>query len=318
MQEKGYVMKYFKKISFILGLLIVFFNVSISSAEIENKDQKIPKIIHYVWLGSEELPNNVKEAIETWKKYQPDFQIKRWDEKNCDINSNPFIKGAYTAKKYDYASDYCRIKALQSGGVYFDTDMLLKAPIDPLLDEPLVLALQRKNDLSASFIAVIPNHPFVNELNNFYQKTKFIGNTEQNAPSIWNRVFHHLFNTNQIEIERKPGIYHIYAPNIMMYDFNGGETVAEHLFGAGSTDVQKSRWYNIFRKDYLKQYAFYFPSEDKYFIFQNNRNGYFHDLEKNKSEKPIEYSFEGEILKISPWTSSFFCKNRTCYPKNKP
>ena len=60
----------------------------------------IPKIIHYCWFGGKPLP--MKEAlacIDSWKKYFPDYEIKRWgDETNFDLNSCDYIKEAYQVK----------------------------------------------------------------------------------------------------------------------------------------------------------------------------------------------------------------------------
>jgi mannosyltransferase OCH1-like enzyme len=38
----------------------------------------IPKIIHYCWFGGNPLGEQEKKYIDTWKKYCPDFEIKRW------------------------------------------------------------------------------------------------------------------------------------------------------------------------------------------------------------------------------------------------
>lgn len=32
----------------------------------------IPKIIHYCWFGGNQLPDEVKKYMETWKRYCPD------------------------------------------------------------------------------------------------------------------------------------------------------------------------------------------------------------------------------------------------------
>lgn len=42
----------------------------------------IPKIIHYCWFGRKEMPALLQLCIASWKKYLPDYQIKRWDETN--------------------------------------------------------------------------------------------------------------------------------------------------------------------------------------------------------------------------------------------
>ena len=60
----------------------------------------IPKKIHYCWFGGAEMPKMVKWCIKSWKKYLPDYEFKLWNENNFDINSIPFVKEAYQAKKW--------------------------------------------------------------------------------------------------------------------------------------------------------------------------------------------------------------------------
>ena len=44
----------------------------------------IPKIIHYCWFGRGEKPELAKKCIASWKKFCPDFEIREWNEDNCD------------------------------------------------------------------------------------------------------------------------------------------------------------------------------------------------------------------------------------------
>ena len=66
-------------------------------------------MIHYCWFGGKPLPKDVLDCIKTWKKYCPDYEIKRWDESNFDVNSHPFMKAAYEAKAWSFVSDYARL-----------------------------------------------------------------------------------------------------------------------------------------------------------------------------------------------------------------
>lgn len=94
----------------------------------------IPKIIHYCWFGGNPLPELAVKCIESWKKYCPDYEIKRWDESNFDLNCCDYVKEAYQAKKWAFVSDYARFKVLyDDGGLYFDTDVELIKPIDDIL-----------------------------------------------------------------------------------------------------------------------------------------------------------------------------------------
>ena len=94
----------------------------------------IPKKIHYCWFGGRPIPKEYLAYIESWKKFLPDYEITRWDESNFDVNAIPFTREAYAAGKYAYVSDYARMKILyEHGGVYFDTDVEVIAPIDDIL-----------------------------------------------------------------------------------------------------------------------------------------------------------------------------------------
>ena len=48
--------------------------------ERENTMAKIPKIIHYCWVGGKPKPKSVLYCIETWKRFCPDYEIIEWNE----------------------------------------------------------------------------------------------------------------------------------------------------------------------------------------------------------------------------------------------
>ena len=94
----------------------------------------IPKVIHYCWFGRNPLPELAKKCIESWKKYLPDYEIKEWNEDNFDVNSIPYTKEAYKAKKYAFVSDYARFWILYNyGGIYFDTDVEVIRNMDDII-----------------------------------------------------------------------------------------------------------------------------------------------------------------------------------------
>ena len=97
----------------------------------------IPKIIHYCWFGGKELPNLAEKCIASWKKQLPDYKIICWSEENFDIdNSVPYLKEAYSKKKFAFVSDYVRLYALYNyGGIYLDTDVEVIRDFSPLLND---------------------------------------------------------------------------------------------------------------------------------------------------------------------------------------
>lgn len=95
----------------------------------------IPKVIHYCWFGGKPLPYAARKCLKSWKKQCPDFEIKRWDETNFDVNQHQFVKSAYEAKAWAFVSDWARLKIVyDEGGVYLDTDIELIKPLGPLLE----------------------------------------------------------------------------------------------------------------------------------------------------------------------------------------
>ncbi len=97
----------------------------------------IEKVIHYCWFGEGKFPNDVKKCIESWIKYCPEYQIKRWDESNYDISKKcEFVQEAYRNQKWAFVSDYARLDIIyENGGIYLDTDVELINSLDRLLDD---------------------------------------------------------------------------------------------------------------------------------------------------------------------------------------
>lgn len=94
----------------------------------------IPKIIHYCWFGGAALPKKYESYLDSWKYYCPDYEIKRWDETNFDIECCQYVKEAYQSKKWAFVADYARFFVLYKyGGIYFDTDVEILRPLDDLL-----------------------------------------------------------------------------------------------------------------------------------------------------------------------------------------
>ena len=94
----------------------------------------IPNIIHYCWFGGKPLPRSAIKCISSWRKFFPDYEIKRWDEHNYDVRKTPYTTEAYGAGKYAFVSDYARFDILyQYGGIYFDTDVEVIKSYDDIL-----------------------------------------------------------------------------------------------------------------------------------------------------------------------------------------
>lgn len=135
----------------------------------------IPKIIHYCWFGSKELPELEKKCIETWKRLLPDYRIILWNEDNIDINSCAYVQQAYQQKKYAFVSDYARVKVLyEYGGIYLDTDVEVLKTFDSLLDCDSFLGFENKTFIGTAVIGASKNSAFIKKMLDYYYRTPFV------------------------------------------------------------------------------------------------------------------------------------------------
>lgn len=96
----------------------------------------IPKTLHWCWFGGSEPPKTVFDNIAVWHALMPDYEILQWDESNFDVEQCAFCRGAYSAKKWAFVSDYARFKIVhEHGGVYMDVGSRLVKSIDSLLHD---------------------------------------------------------------------------------------------------------------------------------------------------------------------------------------
>jgi mannosyltransferase OCH1-like enzyme len=162
----------------------------------------IPKKVHYCWFGGAEMPKMVKWCIKSWKKYLPDYEFKLWNENNFDVNSIPFVKEAYQARKWAYVTDYVRLYALYTeGGIYLDSDEKVLKPLDEFLKYDFVasheyftgifetertklnpqtsLPYNPNEKIKGLYILAAPlfaikGHPFIKDCMNYYENNHFM------------------------------------------------------------------------------------------------------------------------------------------------
>lgn len=164
----------------------------------------IPKVIHYCWLSGENFPNEIQECIDTWKKKLPDYEIKEWNTHTFDVNSIPWVKEAYSLRKWAFAADYIRLYALYTeGGIYLDSDVFVRKNFDEFLQHDFFSAVEfhpnspvigetlkhidkegnRLDDsvlhgfqIQAAIIGASPKHPYIKDCLDFYTGKHYINN----------------------------------------------------------------------------------------------------------------------------------------------
>jgi hypothetical protein len=92
----------------------------------------IPKVVHRVWLGDARLPDAAYSYEETWREHHPNWDFQLWD----DADARHLVPaGALAAcRSRSEAANLVRYEVLRRfGGLYVDTDVECRRPLDPLL-----------------------------------------------------------------------------------------------------------------------------------------------------------------------------------------
>lgn len=165
----------------------------------------IPKIIHLCWLSGERYPKKIRRCIESWKKYLPDYEIMLWDNERFDVNSTPWTKQAFEAKKYAFAADYIRLYAVYNyGGIYLDSDVEVIRSFDDVLDLPyFVCSETRREEVEVAAFGAEKGCRWIKDCLDYYQGRNFInqdGSREMEVqPKLLSRIIHEKYNWVQIE-----------------------------------------------------------------------------------------------------------------------
>lgn len=109
--------------------------------------QVIPKILVQTWRDAR-LPAASHPFCEGWKRLNPDFEYRFYDDTACLAlvkETAPHLVDAYRQFPYPVMrADFFRYAAIyRHGGVYADIDMECTRPVGPLLElAPVVLAVE--------------------------------------------------------------------------------------------------------------------------------------------------------------------------------
>jgi len=142
----------------------------------------IPKVIHYCWFSGEEKPKCIQRCIDSWSKVMPDYVIRCWGAGSFDFDRVPFVKEAYSKRKWAFMADYVRLYALYTeGGIYLDSDVMVFKRFDDFLSDRMFIGTELGtigNDsdicIDAAICGAEAGHPFLKECLDYYDTLSFI------------------------------------------------------------------------------------------------------------------------------------------------
>lgn len=182
-----------------------------------NVKTRVPKIIHLMWFSGDEYPDEIRICIDSWKKVLPEYKIKVWTKDLAMECPFPYVTEALKCRKWAFAADVLRLYALYKfGGVYMDSDVIVRKPLDDFLDDEVTFfqeyhkSLAKKNKsgildengrrigktmpagigLQAAFMIAKKESPVIKDMLNYYADKHFLyedGSMATNmiAPSIF-------------------------------------------------------------------------------------------------------------------------------------
>ena len=130
---------------------------------------KIPKLIHQIWIGGE-VPQTLVDMADSVKAANPDYEYKLWLESDADSFQFETKKIYDAATNPGQKSDILRYAILKKyGGIYLDTDFIGVKSFDQLLhlDFFVGVSYDKEPTLFNGLIGAVPNHPVIIEANVF-------------------------------------------------------------------------------------------------------------------------------------------------------
>lgn len=174
----------------------------------------IPKVIHYCWFGGGTMPKLAEKCIASWKKYCPDYEIRRWDESNFNIDTVTYTSEAYASKKYAFVSDYARFYILYyEGGVYLDTDVELLHPLDDVLSDGPFMGDEAVGRCNPGLGAACEKGmPFIKEMLDFYGTLSFYSEPRSNTIVTYTSAALARYGYKEFNGKQKIAGFTIYPP----------------------------------------------------------------------------------------------------------
>ena len=213
---------------------------------------KIPKVIHYVWVGDKEIPEHFRRCIDTFKTFHPDWEVKEWNEVGSNLADHDWVKLALAERNWALASDVIRVKVLKEhGGIYMDTDVEVLQPLDKFLENSFFIGYENKLWANTAIIGSVANHPIIVDAWKRYEvpidKIKFNTNlmTVHNFNAVIKRLYGVKLDGRTRELPDNAKIYakeYFYPQDYITYRIRRTENshTIHHYASSWHTGFQKS------------------------------------------------------------------------------
>jgi hypothetical protein len=110
------------------------------------------------------MPEEFQHYGETWERHHPEWEMRLWTDSN--LPELRFPEAFERCRNHGERSDVLRSELLaRFGGLYVDTDVECKRPIEPLIDDlPAFCAWVRPGRIGSAVLGAEPGHPAIEKL----------------------------------------------------------------------------------------------------------------------------------------------------------
>jgi hypothetical protein len=203
--------------------------------------------------------------MSTWKTFLADYEFVEWNEESFDVSSNSYTKTAFASGKYAFVSDYVRAYALYThGGVYLDTDVEIKASLDPFLSNQAFSGFENPNFPFTAVWGSEPNHEWPSLVLKSYEGLYFDDRDLTPNTQVVSDLVSVEFGINRADDAFQLGSHGVAIYPSSTFCLDLPINVATHHFGGSWLQVERrNHWkYKINRKWRVKNLADYIQAND--------------------------------------------------------
>ena len=103
------------------------------------------------------------------------YEVIEWNETNCDLQCNSYIRKAVENKNWAFVSDYFRLRALyEFGGIYLDTDVEIYKSFDDLLSKKGFVGYMHDALIGTAVLGFEKKNLFIKKLLDLYDNAEWI------------------------------------------------------------------------------------------------------------------------------------------------
>lgn len=186
---------------------------------------RIPKRIHWVWMGSQ-IPERCEIWLERWVKLHPGWDFCAWNEDNIRTMLPPALLGLVDnaghlvkGNQWQFVSDIVRYALMFNyGGVYVDVDTEPRKSLGDLCEVDCWFGWEQDNKwVGNTYIGSRPGHPFFARLINGLETSAKLHRGKSRA----NLVSGPVYVTRQLKGYSGPQVT-VY-PQAMLYPYSHDE-----------------------------------------------------------------------------------------------